>query len=115
MLFRIEKQSQQDWESLTKIKELVYLAQDAVNNGKYEEVKTILMPAIKMAIVRSHDIAKIDRQPMIAKIEATLEESGLQAAGEQRRSLYSIMQRSLPNIDAATEAELVSLEKLFAE
>ncbi len=115
MLFRIEKQSQQDWESLTKIVELVYVAQDAVNNGKYEEVKATLIPAIRTAIMRSPDIAKIDRQPMIVKIEETLKESGLQAAGEQRRSLYSIMQRSLPNIDAATEAELVSLEKLFAE
>jgi hypothetical protein len=52
---------------------------------------------------------------MIVKIEETLKESGLQAAGEQRRSLYSIMQRPLPTIDAATEAELASLETLFAQ
>ena len=115
MLFRIEKQTQQDWESLTKIGELVYLAQDAVNNGKYEEVKATLIPTIRTTIMRSPDIAKSDRKPMILKIEETLKESGLQAAAGQRRSLYSIMQRSLPNIDAATEAELVSLEKLFAE
>lgn len=115
MLFRIEKQTQQDWESLTKIRELVYLAQDAVNNGKYEEVKATLIPAIRTEIMRSPDIAKSDRKPMIVKIEETLKESGLQAAGGQRRSLYSIMQRPLPTIDAATEAELASLETLFAQ
>jgi hypothetical protein len=65
--------------------------------------------------MRSPDIAKSDRKPMILKIEETMKESGLQSARGQRQSLYSIMQRSLPNIDAATEAELVSLEKLFAE
>lgn len=115
MLFRIEKQTQQDWESLTKIKELVDLAQDVVSNGKYEEVKATLIPAIRTAIMRSPDIAKSDRKPMILKIEETLKESGLQSARGQRRSLYSIMQRPLPTIDAATEAELASLEKVFAQ
>lgn len=115
MLFRIEKQTQQDWESLTKIKELVDLAQDVVSNGKYEEVKATLIPAIKTSIMRSPDIAKSDRKPMILKIEETLKESGLQSARGQRRSLYSIMQRPLPTIDTATEAELASLERLFAQ
>ncbi len=36
-------------------------------------------------------------------------------AKAQKRSLYSIMQRPLPPIDAATEAELASLEKLFQQ
>jgi len=115
MLFRIEKQTQQDWESLTKIKELVDLAQDAVSNGKYEEVKATLIPAIRTTIMRSPDIAKSDRIPMIRKIEQNLKESGLQAAVSQRRSLYSIMQQPLPTIDAATAAEMASLERLFAE
>lgn len=114
MLFRIEKKTQQDWESLTKIKELVYLAQDAVYAQKYEEVKATLIPAIRTSILRSPDIAKSDRQPMILKIEETLKEQSLQSPELQRRSLYSIMQRPLPAIDAATKAELASLERLFA-
>lgn len=114
MLFRIEKKTQQDWESLTKIKELVYLAQDAVYAQKYEEVKATLIPAIRTSILRSPDIAKSDRQPMILKIEETLKEQSLQSPELQRRSLYSIMQRPLPAIDAATKADLASLERLFA-
>ncbi|MEC4814281.1 MAG: hypothetical protein SAK29_13550 [Scytonema sp. PMC 1069.18] len=37
----------------------------------------------------------------------------MQSAKVQKRSLYSIMQRLLPQVDAATQAELVALEKLF--
>jgi hypothetical protein len=40
---------------------------------------------------------------------------GLQSTKEQKRSLYSIMQRPLPQINAATEVELASLEKLFQQ
>ena len=42
MLFRIEKRTAQDWESLQGIKELVNQAQDAVFKGEYEEVKKTL-------------------------------------------------------------------------
>lgn len=113
MLFRIEKRKQQDWESLTSIKELVTQAQDTVLSGEYEKVKKFLLPAIKTAIYRSPDVTKTDRQQMVLKIEDFLRELGLQSAKVQKRSLYSIMQRPLPQVDAATQAELVALEELF--
>ncbi|MEZ2235583.1 hypothetical protein [Microcoleus sp.] len=91
---------------------MVDQAQDAISAGKYEPVKTLLLPAIKTAIYRSPDVAKSDRKPMVFKIEDYLREIGLQSKGE-RRSLYSIMQRPLPQIDDETEAELRSLETLF--
>jgi hypothetical protein len=50
---------------------------------------------------------------MILKIEQELKELGLQSTKMQKRSLYSIMQRSLLEVDAATEAELAALEQLF--
>jgi hypothetical protein len=115
MLFRIEKQTEQDWESLTSIKELVYQAQDAVTRNEYDTVKISLLPAIRTAIFRSPDVAKVDRKPMILKIENDLREKGLQARGVQRRSLYSIMQQPLPAVDEKTEAELAALEKLFEQ
>ena len=71
------------------------------------------MPAIKIAIFRSPDVAKADRKPMVLKIGAFLQELGLQATNVPKRSLYSIMQRSLPVVDAETEAEFATLEKLF--
>lgn len=113
MLFRLEKRLAQDWESLTKIKEWVYLARDAVFKENYGEVKKILLPGIKMAIYRSADLTKADRRGMVLRIEDYLKEIGLQGASEQRRSLYSIMQRPLPAVDAETEAELAALERLF--
>jgi hypothetical protein len=113
MLFRLEKRQAQDWESLTTIKELVYKAQDAVSEGKYEEVKHTLIPAIRTAIYRSADIAKADRRPTIVKIEESLKEFGLQAAKVPTRSLYAIVQRPLPVVDEETDAELVALERLF--
>ena len=115
MLFRLEKRTAQDWESLTSIKELVDQAQDAVFAGKYEAVKTLLLPAIKTAILRSPDVAKADRKSMVLKIEDYLQELGLQAGNVQRRSLYSIMQRPLPEVDAQMQGELSALEKLFEQ
>lgn len=38
---------------------------------------------------------------------------GLQGATVQKRSLYSIMQQPMPQIDAETKAELAALEILF--
>ncbi|MDJ0688427.1 MAG: hypothetical protein QNJ41_07950 [Xenococcaceae cyanobacterium MO_188.B32] len=113
MLFRLEKRKAQDWESLTRIKELVYQAQDAASEGKYEVVKHTLIPAIRTAIYRSADVAKADRRPMILKIEESLREFGLQAAKVPARSLYAIMQRPLPKVDEETEKELTTLERLF--
>ncbi len=113
MLFRLEKRTAQDWESLTSIKELVEQAQDAVFDAKYEAVKILLLPAIKAAIYRSPDIVKSDCKKMVLKIEDYLQELGLQAGKVQRKSLFSIMQRPLPAVDAEKEAELTVLEKLF--
>ncbi|MCC5649452.1 hypothetical protein LC609_06275 [Nostoc sp. XA013] len=52
---------------------------------------------------------------MRLKIGEELKELGLQSTKMQKRSLYSIMQRPLPQIDTATEAELASLEELFQQ
>lgn len=103
----------QDWESLQGIKELVNQAQDAVFKGEYEEVKKTLLPAIRTAIYRSADVTKSDRRAMVLKVEDYLREIGLQGVTEGRRSLYSIMQRPLPEVDNEMEAELVVLERLF--
>ncbi|WP_414752675.1 hypothetical protein [Anabaena sp. CCY 9910] len=113
MLFRIEKRKQQDWESLTTIKELVAKAQDAVLLGEYEKVKQFHLPAIEIAIIQSPDVTRSDRRNMRLKIGEELKELGLQSTKVQKRSLYSIMQRPMPEIDAETEAELAALELLF--
>jgi hypothetical protein len=115
MLFRIEKRPAQDWESLTQIKDLVYQAQDAVFNREYDKVKAFLLPAIEATIFRSPDLIKVDRPNMVLKIRDYLREIGLQGVTVQKRSLYSIMQRPLPAVDAETEAELAALEQLFAQ
>ncbi|MEH2253828.1 hypothetical protein [Nostoc sp.] len=115
MLFRIEKRKQQDWESLKTIKELVTQAQNAISSGEYEKVKKFVLPAIEIAILQSTDVTKADRRNMRLKIEEELKELGLQSTKVQKRSLYSIMQRPLPQIDAVTEAELASLEQLFQQ
>jgi len=60
-------------------------------------------------------VTKADRFKMVYKIQEHLKELGLQAGKMQKRSLYSIMQRPLPPIDAATEAELASLQELFPQ
>ena len=115
MLFRIEKRTAQDWESLGHIKDLVYKAQDAVAEGKYSEVKSNLLPAIRIAVFRSPDVAKIDRKPMILKIEEALKEFGLQSNLNRKQSLYTIMQRPTPVIGSTTEAELNTLERVLEE
>lgn len=113
MLLRIERRTAQDWESLTKINKLVNQAQDWVFNEKYEAVKTGLLPGIKMAIYSSPDLVKADRKAMMLKIEDYLREIGLQGGTGKRRSLFSIMQRPLPEVAAETEEELAVLENLF--
>ena len=115
MLFRVEKRDDQDWESLTNIKSLVYQAQQAVAEGKLQQVKTHVLPTLRTTIFSSPDIAKKDKRQMVVKIEDVLKEWGLQSASAiPKPSLYAIMQRTMPNIDAETEAELSSLEGLFS-
>ncbi len=115
MLFRIEKQTEQDWESLTNINDLFEKAQEAVFEGKYEEVKKTLIPAVRSAIYRSPDVAKADRKVMTAKIEDYLKEIGLEGQTKYKSSLYSIMQRPLPELDTKTEGELNALEAIFSQ
>lgn len=115
MLFRIEKRADQDWESLTQIKELVYQAQDAVFNCEYDKVKTFLLPVIEATIFRSPDLIKIDRRNMVLKIRSHLGEIGLQGVTVQKQSLNFIMQRPLPAVDTETEVELAVLDKLFEQ
>ncbi|MCP4367113.1 MAG: hypothetical protein GY797_03205 [Deltaproteobacteria bacterium] len=114
MLFRLEKSPNQDWESLTRIKEQVYQAQEAVVKGENEQAKKILT-AIKIAVFQSADLTKADKRQMVLKIEAELKEWGLEATKGpiSEPSLYAIMQRSLPTIDSETEGELEVLEKFF--
>jgi hypothetical protein len=69
----------------------------------------------QIAILQSPDVAKADRRNMRLKIGEELKELGLQSTKVQKRSLYSIMQRPLPQIDAVREAELASLEQLFQQ
>ena len=113
MLFRVEKQPEQDWESLSRIKELVNKAQELIFQGEYEEVKNTLIPAIRTTIYSSPDVAKADRSKMIIKIEDYFKEIGLEGQAIQKLSLYSIMQRNLPEIDSHLEKELAKLEKFL--
>lgn len=115
MLFRIEQRPEQDWESLTDIKYLVEQAQEAVVKGDMEGAKSILT-AIKIAVFRSPDLTKSDKRKMVYRITAELQEWGLQSAKGvvAKPSLYAIMQRAVPQVDAKMEAELATFEKLFA-
>lgn len=115
MLFRLERRPDQDWESLSNIKGLVYHAQEAVSQGKYEEVRNSILPAIKVAIFRSPDVAKKDKMGMVLRIEAELSEWGLESTRGpvSKPSLYAIMQKPLPAVDPQKEAKMTALEALF--
>jgi hypothetical protein len=121
MLFRVEKRTTQDWETLTAIKELVERAQDALQKKEQAEAKEILA-AIKITILRSPDVVKADRKAMYDKIEAELRDLGLEgkrADGAAVRSLNSIMQRPTARAAAADPAwgrleELLEPERLAA-
>jgi len=114
MLFRLEKRTAQDWESLTDIRDLVYKAQEAAAKGDYDQANNILT-AIKIAVFRSPDLTKSDKRQMVLKITEELREWGLEAARGpvSKPSLYAIMQRSVPPIDTEMEAEFSALEALF--
>lgn len=115
MLFRIEKRKEQDWESLKSIRELVNQARKDTSEGKYQEVKKKILPAIRLAVYTCNDVTILDRKEMVRKIEAELYDWGLQSAQREVsiRSLYAIMQRPLPILDEETEAALVALEHLL--
>lgn len=114
MLFRVETRRQQDWESLRSIKTLVERAESAIENGQLQPARDLLV-SIKIAIARSPDVARADREGMFARIREHLRGIGLE--GPRRgvgRSLYEIMQQPAPAPDAATAEEFAQLEKLFA-
>jgi hypothetical protein len=115
MLFRLERRAEQDWETLTAIKELVERAQDALQKGEQDEAKQVLA-AVRIAILRSPDVVKADRKTMYDKVEAELRDLGLEgkrAEGAARRSLYSIMQRTAVQPAAAPDAAWARLEELL--
>lgn len=113
MLFRFEQKPEQDWESLTNIKDLVYQAQEAVVKDDMDGAKSILT-AIKIAVFRSPDLTKTDKRKMVYRITTELQEWGLQSVKGfvAKPSLYAIMQRQVPQVDAEVEAELDALERL---
>jgi hypothetical protein len=107
MLFRWEVRTEQDWESLTTIKNLVYQAQQAEDRKQADS----LLSAIKTAVFQSPDVAKNDKKSMFLKIKQELQEWGLQAIRPAvRPSLNAIMQKPLPPVDAQTDEELTSFE-----
>jgi len=115
LLFRWEMRPFQDWESLSHIRELAYRAQEAMSHNNNKQAEEIL-EAIKIAVFRSPDVAKKDKQAMYLKIQQDLRDWGLQAArGEAPRpSLHAIMQRPLPPVDPDTAADLRKLEELLS-
>jgi hypothetical protein len=101
---------------LTQIKESVFEAQKAVVEGNYGLVKDIFLPAIRVAVFRSPDIARNDKKPMLQRIEAEMHEWALQADMGliSEPSLFAIMQRPLADANADTMAELEALEALMS-
>lgn len=114
MLFRIEVRSQQDWESLGSIKALVERAESALESGKAGVAKDLLI-SIKVAIARSPDVTKADREGMFARISAHLSNLGLEGrrGALAKRSLYEIMQQPSPSLDEGMKKELEQLHELF--
>jgi hypothetical protein len=115
MLFRIQAQKEQKWNAITEIAILVQNAQEALINNKRDDVEKYLLPAIKMAIIRSPDIAGEDRYPMMAKIQHTLKKIGLHSTLREGkiRSLHAIMQQPMPPVDTELETEFLDLQVLF--
>jgi len=114
MLFRIEVRSQQDWESLSSIKTLVERAESALENGKIGTAKDLLI-SIKIAIARSPDVTKRDREAMFSRIREHLETLGLEGSRGTvaKRSLYEIMQQPSSALDEGTKNELEQLHEMF--
>ncbi len=114
MLFRIEKRLEQDWEAISSLKELVSRAQDAIISSQQDQAKELLI-AIKVAIARSPDIVKQDRKIIYSKIEAELQELGLEGVSERTpiRSLYQILQRPNPTWNKDQSDDWEKLENLM--
>jgi hypothetical protein len=115
MLFCLKQYSEQNWEKLSKINDLVNQAIDTTFKQDYEYVKRFLLPIIQQEIWTSQDIAKNDRTKMILRIKDELKQIGLESTTPRKRSLHSIMQKPLPEIDQETEAELQVLTQMFGE
>jgi hypothetical protein len=111
MLFRVDSRSEQDWEALGEINELVSQAQDAILS-KQRSVARDLLTTIKVAIARSPDVVRADRKPMYLKIEQELRDLGLQARAP-KRSLYQIMQASTPPTSPEFDADWARLVGVF--
>ena len=116
MLFRWERRSEQDWEALPSISNLVNRAQDAILDNK-QDIADELFKTIRVAIARSPDIVKDDRIDMYRKIEEELRELGLQGQRGRgaKRSLFQIMQRHLPQLNTEAKNEWDSLEKIIRD
>lgn len=114
MLFRVEVRRQQDWESLSSIKGLVERAENALENGKTGTAKDLLI-SIKVAIARSPDVTKSDREAMFGRIREHLHSLGLEGkrGAAAKRSLYEIMQQPSSALDEGTKKELEQLNELF--
>jgi hypothetical protein len=115
MLFRIELRNQQDWESLSSIKELVERAENAIELDQIDIARDLLT-SIKIAVVRSPDVAKKDREGMFSRIREHLYSLGLEGAqgSATKRSLFEIMQQPFTSLDKETISELDQLERLFS-
>ena len=114
MLFRIEVRSQQDWESLSGIKSLVERAESAIENGKFETAKDLLV-SIKVAVARSPDVTKSDREAMFGRVREHLRSLGLEGrrGTVAKRSLFEIMQQPSPVLDQEMKSEMEQLHELF--
>jgi len=115
MLFCLKQYSEQNWEKLTTINDLVNQAIDKTFSRDYEYVKRFLLPMIQQNIWTSQDIAKGDRSKMILRIKDELKQIGLESTAPRRRSLYGIMQKPLPEIDQETRWELEALVDMLGE
>jgi hypothetical protein len=116
MLFRIEKSSQQDWESLVNIKELVYIAQEQVSRGNIKDVNEQILPSLKTAIFRSPDITSKGKKELYLKIIQVLKEWGLESSSGSVRelSLNAIMQKPLLPVDSSTFLDLERFESILS-
>ena len=112
MLFKIEKQAQQNWEQLTQIKKLFDAAVRAAN-GKTKALNSV-RENLRIAVATSPDIARAHRPQVWENIKAAIGEMTLHGAAttDGSFSLYPVMQRNRP-ISPETVAEVAAVENLF--
>ncbi len=113
MLFRIEKNPNQNWEGLAGIKTLVDKMVEAMNGGKKKEQETIYQN-LRLAVAGSSDITRAHRRRMWDNIKAYIRDSRLHGATstDGSLSLYAIMQRN-EEPSAETVEEIAELEAIF--